>query len=340
MDGVDLSIASGEVLALLGPNGAGKITLIRMIATLLDPSSGSIRVDGFDSRRNEREVRARTGLVLGGDRGFYLRATVEENLRYFASLSRVDRGRRADTITEVLDAVHLQDRRRDPVETLSRGLKQRLHIARGLLSNPALLLLDEPTIGLDPEAALALRGLIRELKARGCTVLLTTHYLFEAESLADDVAVIIDGRIVARGSVPRIAEIGGVGKVTALITTHLPPELARTGPRISGSPGHRARGRHREGRSGCRGGASVRGGDDYGCCRLFALCTLSVGPLCRHTPCDRLRARLGRAGSSALQCRGCSRVDRAAVVHCGCTPSVDRCGRSPPRRVEPSGNPR
>ncbi|TIH27056.1 ABC transporter ATP-binding protein [Subtercola vilae] len=234
VDDVSLEIGAGKTLALLGPNGAGKTTLIKMIATLLEPSSGRIVVAGLDIKSNERQVRSNIGLVLGGDRGFYLRASVQENLNYFASLARVSRRRRPAVVAAVLDAVNLADRKRDAVETLSRGLRQRLHIARGLLSNPPLLLLDEPTIGLDPEAALALRDLVRSLKSGGHSILLTTHYLYEAEALADDVAVIIDGRIIARGAVTDIANAGGIGNVTVATLTHLPDTLGNSISQLAG----------------------------------------------------------------------------------------------------------
>lgn len=221
VDDVSLEIGAGKTLALLGPNGAGKTTLIKMIATLLEPSAGHIAIAGLDIKNHVRQARANTGLVLGGDRGFYLRASVQENLNYFASLSRVSRRQRSAIVASVLAAVNLADRKKDAVETLSRGLRQRLHIARGLLSDPRLLLLDEPTIGLDPEAALAIRELVSTLKSNGHSILLTTHYLYEAEALADDVAVIIGGRIIARGTVTDIASAGGIGNVTIVTMRHL-----------------------------------------------------------------------------------------------------------------------
>lgn len=236
VDNVSLEIGAGKTLALLGPNGAGKTTLIKMIATLLEPSAGHIAIAGLDIKNHERQARSNTGLVLGGDRGFYLRASVQENLNYFASLSRVSRRQRSAVVTSVLAAVNLADRKKDAVETLSRGLRQRLHIARGLLSDPPLLLLDEPTIGLDPEAALAIRGLVGSLKSNGHSILLTTHYLYEAEALADEVAVIIGGRIVARGTVTDIASAGGIGNVTIATMTHIPDAL---GDAINQLPGVR-----------------------------------------------------------------------------------------------------
>ncbi|NRG40790.1 ABC transporter ATP-binding protein [Rathayibacter sp. VKM Ac-2835] len=224
--GVNLRVEAGEVVALLGPNGAGKTTLARMIATLLMPTSGSIRVDGVDAVARPDEARRLLALVLGGERGFFLRATALENLRYFASLAGVPRRRRDSRILEVLAAVDLSARRGDRVEEFSRGMRQRLHLARGLLAEPPLLLLDEPTVGLDPEAALALRALVRELRRDGRGVVLTTHHLHEAEELSDRSLVLLDGRIRAAGRPQDIAAAGGLGEVTTLAAPALTAELA------------------------------------------------------------------------------------------------------------------
>lgn len=224
--GVNLRVEAGEVVALLGPNGAGKTTLARMIATLLTPTSGSIRVDGVDAVARPDEARRLLALVLGGERGFFLRATALENLRYFASLAGVPRRRRDSRILEVLAAVDLSARRGDRVEEFSRGMRQRLHLARGLLAEPPLLLLDEPTVGLDPEAALALRALVRELRRDGRGVVLTTHHLHEAEELSDRSLVLLDGRIRAAGRPQDIAAAGGLGEVTTLAAPALTAELA------------------------------------------------------------------------------------------------------------------
>lgn len=223
---VNLRVEAGEVVALLGPNGAGKTTLARMIATLLMPTNGSIRVDGVDAVARPDVARRLLALVLGGERGFFLRATALENLRYFASLADVPRRRRDSRILEVLDAVDLTARRNDRVEEFSRGMRQRLHLARGLLAEPPLLLLDEPTVGLDPEAALALRALIRELRRDGRGVVLTTHHLHEAEELSDRSLVLLDGRIRATGRPRDIAAAGGLGEVTILAAPALTEELA------------------------------------------------------------------------------------------------------------------
>lgn len=198
--GIDLSIAEGELFGLLGPNGAGKTTTIKVLTTLLLPSSGSARVLGFDVARQAREVRRRIGYVFGGDRGLYDRLSAFDNLSYFADVYRVPLRSKRARIDELLEMVGLKGREGERVETYSRGMRQRLHIARALLHDPPVLFLDEPTIGLDPVGARELRQAIAALKAGGKTILLTTHYMFEADVLCDRIGVIAGGRIVAEGS--------------------------------------------------------------------------------------------------------------------------------------------
>jgi ABC-2 type transport system ATP-binding protein len=198
--GITFSIEHGELFGLLGPNGAGKTTTIKVLTTLLLPSAGTARVLGFDVARQAREVRSRIGYVFGGDRGLYDRLSGLDNLRYFADVYRVPaRGQRA-RIDELLELVGLKGRERERVEGYSRGMRQRLHIARGLLHDPPVLFLDEPTIGLDPVGARELRQTIAQLQHTGKTILLTTHYMFEADELCQRIAVICDGRIVASGT--------------------------------------------------------------------------------------------------------------------------------------------
>jgi len=198
--GVDLDVRRGELFGLLGPNGAGKTTTIKMLNTLLIPSGGTARVCGFDVERQTREVRRRIGYVFGGDRGLYDRLSALDNLRYFAELYGVPARAQAARIGALLELVGLTGRERERVEGYSRGMRQRLHIARGLLHEPEVLFLDEPSIGVDPVAARELRGTVAGLAATGTTVLLTTHYMAEAEELCDRIAVIADGRIQALGT--------------------------------------------------------------------------------------------------------------------------------------------
>ncbi|MEX2255120.1 MAG: ABC transporter ATP-binding protein [Acidimicrobiia bacterium] len=198
--GVSFAIREGELFGLLGPNGAGKTTTIKMLITLLIPSSGSARVLGRDVVKDAQWVRERIGYVFGGDRGLYERLSALDNLRYFAELYAVEPRRQRARIDELLDLVGLKGRERERVEGYSRGMRQRLHIARGLLHDPPVLFLDEPTIGVDPVGARELRALIASLTQAGKTVLLTTHYMFEADSLCDRIAVISNGEILAQGT--------------------------------------------------------------------------------------------------------------------------------------------
>ena len=203
---LNLQIPKGTVFGLLGPNGAGKTTTVRILSTLLSPTSGAARVLGYDVAREGGEVRKNIGLVLGGDRGFYGRLTGKENLRYFAALNHI---RPRDTnriIDDALMEAGLADQQKTLVEQYSRGMRQRLHIARGLLTDPGILFMDEPTLGLDPLGAQELRQRIPALVSQGKTVLLTTHYMFEADSLCSKIAIINKGKLVALGTPTEIKQ--------------------------------------------------------------------------------------------------------------------------------------
>src|ERR1041385_7022232 len=194
--GINFAVEPGELFGLLGPNGAGKTTTIKMLITLLIPTGGEARVLGLDVVKQAREVRRRIGYVFGGERGVYERLSGYDNLRYFAELygvpAREPKGR--------IELVGLRGREHERAEGYSRGMKQRLHVARGLLHDPEVLFLDEPTIGLDPVGAREVRATIASLTEAGKTVLLTTHYMFEADALCDRIAVISKGSIVAEGT--------------------------------------------------------------------------------------------------------------------------------------------
>ena len=198
--GVDFAIEAGELFGLLGPNGAGKTTTIKMLITLLIPTAGKATVLGLDVVENAREVRKRIGYVFGGERGVYERLSGYDNLRYFAELYGVPPRDQKRRIEELLELVGLTGREHERAEGYSRGMKQRLHVARGLLHDPEVLFLDEPTIGLDPVGARDVRAMIASLTDAGKTVLLTTHYMFEADALCDRIAVITQGEIVAEGT--------------------------------------------------------------------------------------------------------------------------------------------
>ncbi len=198
--GVDFAVQEGELFGLLGPNGAGKTTTIKMLITLLIPTSGSARVLGLDVVKDAQQVRERIGYVFGGDRGLYERLSAYDNLRYFAELYGVDPRQQKKRIEFLFEMVGLIGREKERVEGYSRGMRQRLHIARGLIHDPPVVFLDEPTIGVDPVGARELRAMISSLIDAGKTVLLTTHYMFEADALCDRIAVIAGGRIIGQGT--------------------------------------------------------------------------------------------------------------------------------------------
>jgi ABC-2 type transport system ATP-binding protein len=211
--GVTFGVEEGELFGLLGPNGAGKTTTIKMLITLLIPTSGSASVLGFDVVKDAREVRKRIGYVFGGDRGLYDRLSGLDNLRYFAELYAVPAREQRPRIDELLEMVGLKGREGERVEGYSRGMRQRLHIARGLLHDPPVVFLDEPTIGVDPVGARELRKTIASLTQAGKTVLLTTHYMFEADQLCDRIAVITRGEIVAEGTPSELKALVSEGRV-------------------------------------------------------------------------------------------------------------------------------
>lgn len=196
LENVNLVVEPGELFGLLGPNGAGKTTLTRILSTVLLPSSGRAEVLGLDVVRNTKQLRPRIGMVYGGERGLYWRLSGRDNIQYFADLYLVPPEVSRKRIPELLELVGLKDRADERVEGYSRGMKQRLHIARGLINNPDVLFLDEPTIGLDPIAARELRNVIAELHQKGTTIFLTSHYMYEVDALCQRVAVVNKGKIV------------------------------------------------------------------------------------------------------------------------------------------------
>jgi lipooligosaccharide transport system ATP-binding protein len=199
VDAIDFDVAPGEAFGFLGPNGAGKTSTMRMIGCISPPSGGTLRVLGMDPLRNGAAIRARLGVVPQQDT-LDFELTVRENIliygRYFG-LSRAELGRRAERL---LEFIQLDERANDQVEPLSGGMKRRLTIARSLVNEPDLLLLDEPTTGLDPQARHAVWDRLFRLKQQGVTLILTTHYMDEAEQLCDRLVVMDRGRIAAEGS--------------------------------------------------------------------------------------------------------------------------------------------
>jgi ABC-2 type transport system ATP-binding protein len=200
LDAVSLTIPDGEIHGLLGPNGAGKTTLVKVLSTVLLPTSGRARVRGHDVVDETRAVRPLIGIVFGGERGLYWRLTGRQNLEYWAALYKLPPRTTRGRAQELLERVGLAERADERVETYSRGMKQRLHLARGLVGDARLLFLDEPTTGMDPIAAREFRALVAELREEGRTILLATHDMVEAETVCDRVTLIDRGRIVATES--------------------------------------------------------------------------------------------------------------------------------------------
>jgi len=194
---VSFQIEKGELFGLLGPNGAGKTTTVKMLTTILLPTQGSGTILGYDLVKDTREIRQHIGFTFGGARGLYGRLTAKDNLRYFAELYALEPSLAKTRINEMLEMVGLASRADDRVETFSSGMQQRLHLARALLHNPEVLFLDEPTVGIDPVGARELRQTVKELQQAGKTILLTTHYMAEAEELCDRIAIVNKGKIIA-----------------------------------------------------------------------------------------------------------------------------------------------
>jgi len=199
VDHINFEIGEGEFFGLLGPNGAGKTTTIKLLCTLLVPDDGTAVVNGFDVVKEPEKVRKSLGVVTGGERGLYWRLTGRENLWFFSQMYNVPAHIARPRIEQLLKLVELQDRADEQVEKYSRGMKQRLHVIKGLVNDPPILLLDEPTLGLDPASARAIRDFIKDKlqKEQKKTILHTTHYMEEADQLCDRIAIIDQGKIIA-----------------------------------------------------------------------------------------------------------------------------------------------
>jgi ABC-2 type transport system ATP-binding protein len=203
---ISFNVPAGTIFGFLGPNGAGKTTTIKMLTTVLVPSSGSVRVNGHDPTHDQKQVRRSFGIVFQ-DPSLDDELTAQENMDLHGILYGVRAAERAKRITMLLNFVGLEDRRKSLVKTFSGGMKRRLEVARALLHKPQILFLDEPTIGLDPQTRNSIWSYIQQLsKEEGVTVFFTTHYMEEADRVASEVAVIDHGKIVAQGAPAELKE--------------------------------------------------------------------------------------------------------------------------------------
>ena len=197
VDGISFTVNKGEIFGLLGENGAGKTTTIKMLVTLLAPTNGSCKVFQYDTFKQAKHIRPHINFVFGGEMGVYRRLSARDNLMYFAGLYKIKHEIAKERTQRLLDLVGLEEEGDQLVETYSKGMVQRLQIARGLINDPKIIFMDEPTVGLDPVGANILRDLIRKMKEEGRTVLLTTHYMQEADDLCDRIGIMNRGKIIA-----------------------------------------------------------------------------------------------------------------------------------------------
>ena len=200
---LSMSIPRGEVLGFIGPNGAGKTSTIKVMATLLKPAQGSVEIDGVKVMENPRAIRKRIG-YMPDFFGVYEDLTVDQYLHFFAAAYRLNLARRKAVVGDVLALTDLAEKKRAPVDSLSRGMKQRLGLARVLLHDPDLLLLDEPASGLDPRARIEIRELLKALKNMGKTILISSHILHELAQLCTRICIIEAGKLVTEGSMDEI----------------------------------------------------------------------------------------------------------------------------------------
>ncbi|MDR2660854.1 MAG: ABC transporter ATP-binding protein [Lactobacillaceae bacterium] len=232
VDDVSFKINPGQIVALLGPNGAGKTTTVKMVAGYLTPTSGSVLIDGTNILDSPKLLRQNISTVFGGELGFYARATAYDNLNFFATLFNIPRSQRKQRIEKALKDVDLAEVTHKKISEFSRGMRQRMHIARALLKETDVILLDEPTSGLDVEIAHEIRSLVKQLAKQGKTILLTSHTMTEVEDLADRVLLIGAGKIIHDGTVKSVVSLSGVTKVDRPATLEesylaLAPELRR-----------------------------------------------------------------------------------------------------------------
>ena len=201
---ITFSVKKGEVIGLLGENGAGKTTLLRMISTILEPSSGTISMDGIDIHKDPMKVKARIGVLFGSETGLYDRLTARENLMYFAKLYKLSNHEAKNRIEELATRFGIKDILDRKVEGFSKGMRQKVMIARTLIHNPEVILLDEPTTGLDITAANLFREVIHQLKREGKTIIFSSHIMEEVTALCESIVMIHKGELVYNGSLEQL----------------------------------------------------------------------------------------------------------------------------------------
>jgi len=204
LKGVSFKVPKGEVLGLLGENGAGKTTTLRILATMLKPTKGTAILNGYDILKNQQAVRREIGILFGGESGLYDRLTARENIAYYAELNDISKEEikeRIDYLTKILDMEEYIDRR---VGKFSKGMKQKVAIARSIVHNPPIMLFDEPTSGLDVTAARTIHSFIEECRREGKTVIFSSHSMVEVEKLCERVAIIHKGNIIEEGSIEQL----------------------------------------------------------------------------------------------------------------------------------------
>ena len=205
VDGVDFEIRRGEIFGLLGPNGAGKSTTVNILNTYLAPDAGTVEIDGASVSR-PMEVKPLIG-VVPQELAFYDDLTATENLEFVAKIYGLSKSARRSRVESILEQVGLADRAKEPAKQFSGGMQRRLNLALGVLHRPVFLMLDEPTVGVDPQSRQKLFDIIRELRAGGTTILYTTHYMEEAEHLCDHIAIMDEGRIAAQGTLEELLKL-------------------------------------------------------------------------------------------------------------------------------------
>lgn len=206
VDNLSFTANKGEIVGLLGENGAGKTTTLRMISTMLKISQGEIKVNGFDATKDPEKVRKEIGILFGGDVGLYDRLTARENIRYFANLYGMSKDEANNRIDELASEFKMIEYINNKVSKFSRGMKQKVSIARSIIHNPRVMLFDEPSTGLDVSATRSVQKFILKCKEEGKAVVLSSHSMYEVEKLCDRVAIIHKGKIVEVGTIPELKE--------------------------------------------------------------------------------------------------------------------------------------